>query len=133
HGVRRWGLAHLLDLTQRRLSEAETQQFFELAEASLDFVSLFDLDGTLRFLNRAGRALVGLDPDTDVHVLRLADFHPTDALERLLREIRHSVERQGHWQGETRFRHFRTGAEIPVRANITRLSDLDGTGVSLGF
>ena len=54
HGVRRWGLAHMMDLTERRLAEAETQQFFELAEASLDFVSLFDLDGTVRFVNRGG-------------------------------------------------------------------------------
>ncbi len=110
---------------------ALNEQFEALIELSQDFIAIADLEGRVTFLNRAGRALVGLETDDEV-LGRPTDDYFTDSGRRKSREIEEAVRVHGTWAGETSLRHFATGEEIPVSANsflVTRTSD--GTPLAL--
>ena len=80
--------------------EALNEQFGALIELSQDFIAIADLDGTVTYVNRAGREMVGLHSDED------ALGRPTDGLlHRAGRASRTAIEEavreHGPWEGET--------------------------------
>ena len=116
------------ELTEK---EALNEQFGALIELSQDFIAIADLDGTVTFVNRAGRAMVGLHSDEDALGRPTADYF-TEQGKAKSQEIEESVREHGTWEGETQLRHFVTGEAIPVSANsflVTRSSD--GTPLAL--
>jgi len=114
------------ELRERERAEEKTKTFVALIENSTDMIAMADLEGRVRFVNAAGRALVGLAPEHDVRELTLADFHTEDGLQRaaLIRE-------HGSWQGEGVLRHLKTGELIPTQVSsfLTR----DTNGHPIGF
>ncbi|WP_165372445.1 putative bifunctional diguanylate cyclase/phosphodiesterase [Nocardioides iriomotensis] len=130
-------LLTLTDLADLRAAlvdrEAELERFRALVELSKDFIAMADFDGTVTFLNRAGRELVGLPADDDALVLRRPtnDFF-TDAGRARSHEIEDAVRTRGYWEGESELHHFGGEGSIPVSANsflVTRGSD--GTPLAL--
>ena len=116
------------ELTEK---EALNEQFGALIELSKDFIAIADLDGTVTFVNRAGRALVGLASDEEALGRPTADYF-TEQGKAKSQEIEDAVREHGYWEGETQLRHFGTGEAIPVSANsflVTRSSD--GTPLAL--
>ncbi len=111
--------AQLFESLQREREKAKT--FVALIENSTNFIAMADLDGRVRFVNAAGRALVGIPPALDVGTLTLADFHTEDGMSRapIIRE-------RGSWQGEGVLRHFGTGALIPTQISSFLARDTDG-------
>ena len=108
-----------------RAHEADLERFEALVELSKDFIAMADFDGTVTFLNRAGRDLVGLETDEEV-LGRPTDDYSTEAGRARSQEIEAAVREQGYWEGESELRHFRTGESIPVSVNsflVTRSSD----------
>ena len=92
---------------QRRLLAA-------LIENSSDFIGIADPSRKPVYLNPAGRAMVGLADDAPMGGLNLLEFYAPSARDAALGEIEPSTISRGLWQGETRFRHWRTESEIPV-------------------
>ncbi|HLD66023.1 MAG TPA: PAS domain S-box protein, partial [Pseudomonas sp.] len=94
-----------------------------LIEYSTDFMGMADLQGRLLFVNRAGRGLVGLGADGPEPDQQLFDFLPSalrpDFRERILPEVLQT----GHWEGEYQFRHFGSGASIPVQMSVFLVRD----------
>jgi len=93
---------------QEQLSTA----FAATIELSHSFVALADLDGTVTYVNRAGRRLVGRLSDEEALGRPSADFyveggHDFPALREILLE-------RGYWQGEGELRHAVSGEAIPV-------------------
>ena len=106
-------------------------KFVSLVEQCGDFIAMATLEGRGLYLNSSGRALVGLDPGSDVTRLSLFDFtFPEDhgVAERMLQE----VLVHGPDQREFRLRHFGTGAAIPVWMNVFAIGDQD-TGQPIAF
>jgi len=106
-------------------TEALNEQFAALIELSQDFIAIADLDGTVTFVNEAGRRLVGLSSDEEA-LGRPTDDYFTDEGREKSREIEQAVREDGSWEGETILRHFGTDEAIPVSANsflVTRSSD----------
>ncbi len=101
------------DITDRIRSEETRAQLLEILEATTDFVAIIDGDGRLRYLNRAGRTMLGLPEAADVSTRYIADCHPEWATQRLLMEAFPIARRDGVWQGETAARRA-DGLEIPV-------------------
>ena len=56
-----WVLSSITDITERRRAEEERQKFVSLADSSLEFVGMCDLDFKPFYVNPAGMRLVGLD------------------------------------------------------------------------
>jgi diguanylate cyclase (GGDEF)-like protein/PAS domain S-box-containing protein len=88
------------DVTDKIRAEETRAQLLGILEATTDFVAIMESDGRLRYLNRAGRAMLGLSSDEDVAEKHLADFHPEWAAERLLQEAFPAAQRDGAWHGE---------------------------------
>jgi two-component system, cell cycle sensor histidine kinase and response regulator CckA len=111
------------DISERKRAEEDRQKFVSLVEQTDDFVGMFDLDGRIMFLNRAGCRLVGLEAQRAVDT-RFEDLHPEDAWSRVSDEILPSILRgDGNWVGEARLRHLATRQPIDVLMNIFPVSD----------
>jgi diguanylate cyclase (GGDEF)-like protein/PAS domain S-box-containing protein len=93
---------------QERLNAA----FAATIELSRNFVALADLDGTVTYVNRVGREMVGRLSDEEALGRPTVEYyieggHDFGALLSLLLE-------RGYWQGEGELLHARTGEAIPV-------------------
>ncbi len=93
--------------------EADLERFAALVELSRDFIAMADLDGTVTFLNRAGRELVGAESDEETLGRPTADYFTEAGLAKS-QEIEDAVRDHGFWEGESELRHMRTGQSIPV-------------------
>ncbi|WP_258047667.1 PAS domain-containing protein [Sphingomonas citri] len=118
------------DITNLRASEEERDRFVRLAENSTDFIGMARTDGSVFYLNDAARRLVGLDDDQSAPLV-IADFFAPEQAEMVAREVLPAVERDGQWVGEVDFRHFRTGAPIPVLYSVFPVTD--ATGALIGY
>jgi diguanylate cyclase (GGDEF)-like protein/PAS domain S-box-containing protein len=76
-------------------------QLMEVVEATPDFVAIMDSDGWLHYLNRAGRAMLGLTDSEDICGLHIEDCHPEGESHRLLNEAFPAAHRDGVWKGES--------------------------------
>jgi PAS domain S-box-containing protein len=108
------------DITDLRASEAalraansDLMQFRALVEASGDFIAIAGLDGAVRYVNPAGRELIGLDPDVDTSTTTIVDYLTPQGIEASLQVEQPAVLAHGHWEGVSTLRNHR-GAPIPV-------------------
>ncbi len=100
---------------QRMLfKNAEVLRFQSLVEATTDFVAIAAMDGSVLYLNPAGRNLVGLDSDVDVTRTTIMDYLTEDGARASLEIEQPAVVAQGHWEGESTLRDHRGGPPIPV-------------------
>lgn len=113
------------DITQRKKAEQERDRLISVIEYSPDFIGIAGLDRRTRFLNRAGQRLVGLDGLEQARQANLLDYFPEDERLRIEQDILPLLLAEGHWDGEVLFRHFQTGARIPVRWNVFTLPDAE--------
>jgi PAS domain S-box-containing protein len=102
------------DITARKASAAELQKFASIAENTSDFIGMATLDGQVSFVNPAGRLTLGLEQDEQVSNKSILDFVMQQEKERFQQKILPIVFRDGRWDGESQFRHFRTGQPIPM-------------------
>lgn len=107
----------------RREAHALRLRFEALVEASSDFIAIADLTGQVLFVNPAGRALVGLDPEIDVHDTVIADYLTEEGV-RASQEVEvPAVVEHGRWTGESSLLDRRTGAPIPVSVSSFLILD----------
>jgi PAS domain S-box-containing protein len=106
------------DLSDRRRAEEEQRKLASLIEHSSDFIGIASPDGDVAFLNPFGQALVGLDGDEAVRTTKVADYIFGQDYERFVHQVWPAILQQGQWEGEMRFRHFKTGAAIPMLQKV---------------
>jgi PAS domain S-box-containing protein len=100
-------------ISLRRAAVAERERLAAIVAATSDVVGTALPDGRLRYLNRAGRRLLGWGEDEDVTSRRLRDTHPRWAFEMVEQRAIPKAIRRGVWAGETALLD-RQGQEIPV-------------------
>jgi PAS domain S-box-containing protein len=101
------------DVSERAQAEQVMARLVAVIEATPDYVGTCDAAFRPLDLNRAGRLMLGLGAEGPLAQLHIAEFHPEDVAERLLREAIPAALADGAWSGETRLLH-RDGHEIPV-------------------
>jgi PAS domain S-box-containing protein len=106
------------DVTERKHAEEEQRKLAALIENSPDFIGIGSLEGQAQIVNPAGRAMVGLHSPAQVTQTLLLDYVLEEDRPAFRQHILPFVLREGQWEGETRFRHFKTGAVIPMRQRI---------------
>ena len=129
-GTRRLGTAWIAqDITELRASEerlkaanADLKQFRALVEASSDFIAIADFDGRIRYVNPAGRALVGLSPDVDVTTTTIRDYLTAEGIERSERVEQPAVVAHGRWHGESTLKRA-SGPPVPVEISSFLMPD----------
>jgi PAS domain S-box-containing protein len=94
-------------------ANAKLSRLGALISATSDFVAIGRLDGSVLFVNEAGRRMVGMAGDANLSGTRVGDFHPPAVLNLIEREGFPTMLREGAWHAEIALRH-RDGHEIPV-------------------
>lgn len=95
----------------------EMARFRALVDASSDFIGIGDLDGTVVYINPAGRERIGLGADEPLGDLSIGDtLHEADRI-RAEQVERPQIMAQGFWRGESTLRHQRGGPDTPVMKN----------------
>ena len=87
------------DITERVRSEEKHAQLSAILEATTDLVALLEQNGCLRYLNSAGRRLLGVKAVENVNQLYLRDFISQDE-KQLFAEACEAAFRSGVWEGE---------------------------------
>jgi signal transduction histidine kinase len=97
-------------------TEEERYKLAAVVQNCFDFIGISTLDGKAMFINSAGRRMVGL-LDDEPSPREISSYVADEAQERL-KESLLVVEREGFWDGQTTFRHFSGGADLPVLQRI---------------
>ncbi|MCG7362762.1 PAS domain S-box protein [Roseomonas sp. ACRSG] len=124
-------VALFLEVTERRRADEEARRLAALVEQSADFIGACGPDGQMVFVNPAGCRLVGLE-EAAARGTRITDYFAREERDLVAGTVLPAVQRQGTWQGEFRFRDFRTGAVLPVLFNIFTLRDPQGRPTGYG-
>jgi PAS domain S-box-containing protein len=103
----------LIDISLRQSAIGESGRLTAIVEATRDLVGMAFPDGRLRYLNRAGRRLLGWSDDEDVASRGISDVHPGWALDVIVGEGIPTAIRRGVWARETAVLRA-DGHEIPV-------------------
>lgn len=84
-----------------------------IIESTPDLVYTVTLDGEVRYLNHAGRALLGFGPEEDIAGHNAMSFVPPELKARRVHEIIPHTLKQGSWAGEVEML-TRDGTRIPA-------------------
>ena len=106
-----------IDITERKRMEKDLQMIASVVQSSTDLIGFASLEGSVFFLNPAGRQILGLDQDEPM-VVSVSDYVMDEDRERFRERVLPAVARDGRWEGETRFRHMKTGAPVPMWQSI---------------
>lgn len=115
-----------VDITVRKTAEREARRLAVIVEQSGDFIGVANLDGTVAWVNEAGRHLVGLTDAASARQTTIQDYFDPAQWPEIVATVFPAVDATGQWRGELRFRHFVTGAFIPVIYDVIALRDTTG-------
>lgn len=121
----------LRDITERKHMELERQKFVSLADNSMEFIGMCDMNFIPFYVNEAGMRLVGIDSSDQCLRTPIREFFFPEDQRFILEEFFPRVLREGHADAEVRFRHFKTGATIWMLLNVFFIKD--STGEPVGF
>jgi PAS domain S-box-containing protein len=124
-------IAFITDVTRRRLAEDERQRFVSLADSSLDFIVMCDMNFMPVYLNQAGLELVGLDSLQQALRTPVPKFFFPEDRRFITEEFFSRVLRDRRAEVEIRFRHFKTGQPIWMNYNVFYIKDAAGQSVYL--
>lgn len=110
----------------------ERQRLVSTVEASSDFIGVAALDGSLLYINRAGRHMVGLTDRDSVTDTAILDYLLPQDRARFADEIMPAAMRDGRWAGEFQFCHLDTGKPIEVHLDFFLIRD-PATGQPVNF
>lgn len=111
--------------TQNQLerSQSEARRLAAVVENSKDFIGIATPNGRAVYVNAAGKAMVGLDPDSDVTQTKIMDYIAEESRALMLEEAIPAVKRDGSWKGRIRFRNFKDNSTIPTLWNAFVIKD----------
>jgi PAS domain S-box-containing protein len=124
-----------VDVTERKRAELERRRLASLVEQAADLMAITDLSGgTPIYLNKAGMKMVGFDNWEEAKVRRGIHYMFPEDRQFVDEVLWPTVLEKGSWSGEMRFRHFKTGAPIPVLYSAFRFDDPEtGQPVNVGI
>ena len=112
----------LEEISERKKIKEQQQVLSSLVENSNDLIGITSFDGGLVYLNRAGKKLVGLEDVDDVRTINLREMiFPKHR--PALDSIFSALSRSGNWRGEAKYRHYKSGASIPVEVHAFVIRD----------
>lgn len=113
------------EMENRRAAEESQARLAGIIEATTDFVAVANVDGSVQYINRAGRALVGIAPEAPLHEIEVRNLNTDDEFRKLVEVRLPAVETSGMWAGQAMFRAS-NGREIPVLQVILAHRGADG-------
>jgi PAS domain S-box-containing protein len=121
----------LRDITERKHMELERKKFVSLADNSMEFIGMCDMNFILFYVNEAGMRLIGLDNLEQCIRTPVQEFFFPEDQRFILDEFFPRVVREGHADVEIRFRHFKSGTAIWMLYNVFFIKDSTGEPVGI--
>jgi PAS domain S-box-containing protein len=113
-----------VDVTERKRAELERRRLASLVEQAADLMAITDLSGgTPIYLNKAGLKMVGFESWEEARARRGIHYIFPEDRQFVNEVLWPTVLEKGSWSGEMRFRHFKTGDQIPVLYSAFRIDD----------
>lgn len=125
-GVLAGYIGSCIDITEERRAEEERQKFVSLADRSLEFIGMCDLEFRPFYVNSAGMRLVGLDNLEAACRIEVQNYFFPEDQEFISNDFFPRVLHDGHGEVEIRFRHFKTGKAIWMLWNVFGIFDSGG-------
>ncbi|MUU77486.1 PAS domain S-box protein [Winogradskyella endarachnes] len=110
------------DITKRVKSEGHGQMLNSLINSSDQFIGLATLEGKPFYLNRNGRALVGLTEQDNLPAT-IYNFYPSNYKKEVKNVQLAEVYKKESWRGETYFINLKTKELIPVEVSRFLIRD----------
>ena len=123
--------SHATLAIQRWQAEAQQRRMASLVERSSELVGVARLEGAVQYLTTAGCELLGLSGIEQAQQLCIFDFLAPDERSRAHGELMPLVMGSGRWLGELKFRHFKTGEDIPFLVDWFRIDDRSGLPINM--
>jgi PAS domain S-box-containing protein len=111
-------------LLKRRQAEEESERLAMIVKHSRDLVNLAAPDGSMLFLNEAGRNILGLSEEDVVNV-KIMDVIPESFKNRVRQEVMPVIERNGYWEGDLQYHNLKTDSPMDVHAVAFKITDPD--------
>lgn len=113
------------DITERIKAEETRERLMAILEATPDLVAILELDGNLRYLNGAGRRLLGLSVEENIEGRCLEDIFPTITARQFTDHIFPAAKRDGTWSGEMQL-PLAEGEAMPLSQVVLTHYDAEG-------
>ena len=101
------------DITVRKREQEVQARLISILESTTDAIATYDLNLNLLYLNKAGRAMLGLKEDEDISGRSPVEFISEEIKDLIHNEVIPMAVLQGHWKGEISILTL-DGREIPV-------------------
>jgi len=118
------------DITSEVLQEAEIVRFKAIAELTSDIVGITDLEGTVLFLNPAGREFLGSKGNPS-HLTQLFEYIPREYHRLLLKDAYEAVMRGEVWSGDIELLRSSDLVRHPMSAVVIGIADDSGAIIGL--
>ncbi|MGK7901288.1 MAG: PAS domain S-box protein [Hormoscilla sp.] len=114
-----------IDITDRKLAEAERAKLIAIVEATPDFISSSSVDGQVLYFNKAARKILGLGENEEIDNFQISTGHPDWVNDIIQTEGIPTAMRDGSWIGETAILNC-DGREVPLSQLIIAHQGTDG-------
>lgn len=114
---------NLQEVANQTVQEAflEQQKFAAMVDHSTDFIALFDFDGKLMYINRAGKQILGAD--RELKGSPFSDLLHDNTYLLLLSETLPQLKQYGFWRGELEVCTFKRDAVYTMDASFFTVHD----------
>lgn len=113
------------EISFRQAIESSSQRLNEIIWETPDIVTMVDVGGRMRYLNKAGRKALGLGEIDSVSEFSVYQFYTPEVREYVQQVVKPHVLEFGFWQGETTL-VFEGGRSIPISQVILAHRDTEG-------
>ncbi|SER45876.1 PAS domain S-box-containing protein/diguanylate cyclase (GGDEF) domain-containing protein [Nitrosomonas sp. Nm51] len=113
------------DVTARVRAEEANTRLVSILEATPDLVAIFGQEGLLRYLNQAGRRLLGINAGEEVSARYMHDLVVEGSARQRMSQALSAVREHGVWHGETVLR-IAEEKELPVSQVVLAHRNTDG-------
>lgn len=101
-----------IDVTEKEEFEKSRNRMLDILESSRDFIGLTDITGSLKYLNKSGKTILGLTENIDIEKLKLTKIVSEESAKILSNTGIPAAIKKGSWIGEISFKT--EDKEIPV-------------------
>lgn len=122
---------HFDDITGWRRAEESARRLGSLLENSPDFIGIASMQGDMLFVNAAGRRMIGMDAAPSTALASVMDIIAPEDHDQYHHAIVPALHGTGVWEGETRFRHFGSGALVPMWSHAFVIRDPHGAAPAM--